>query len=74
MSGVGGYVRRCERVHGTIGHLRQPGQRGPYASLWTELPTFQCMPILSFVPFDVEESLDGPGMDALRSSYGEHTV
>lgn len=63
MSGIGGYVRRCERVQGTVGHLQEncPDCGLPYADIRKgtvkhdmtvhhDWPT--ATPVLRFEPFD----------------------
>jgi len=83
---VGGYVRRCERVQGTIYHLQEncPDCGLPYAGIragtvnhdmtyYHNWPTIMPMPPLSFVPFNVTEPLDTPGITGVESNH-EHTT
>lgn len=69
MSGIGGYVRRCERKP-----YYEPRRR------WESSPFelfYQSMPILHFEPFVIAEDdtgmyLDAGGMEAVRSWYEQH--
>lgn len=80
MSGIGGYVRRCERVtadKSTVGHLRDDAwlrhvvlPSGAVVTWRHEPPAFQSMPMLRFEPFNVTEPVDTPGMKGLRSHHG----
>lgn len=63
-------MRRCERVQGTIVHLRQRGD-WPFSGGFM----FQSMPILRFEQFDAEDATKPVDMDVLetvRSWYAEH--
>ena len=69
MSGVGGYVRRCERVQGTILHIRQNPWPFIEGFMW------QSMPPLRFEQFAVEDDIKPVDMNVLetvRSWYAEH--
>lgn len=64
MSGVGGYVRRCERrpVPVTVPQMRGPDWLRhsvlPSGCVFTwrlEPPAFQCMPVLKFEEFGEEQ-------------------
>lgn len=70
---IGGYVRRCERKPSGPTVRWRPVQRSfPYP----EPPVFQCMPILRFEPFDVDqedvtETIDPGVMDVVASFYAD---
>ena len=71
---IGGYVRRCERVTGTIYHLQEncPDCGLPYDGIrkgtikhdmtfYHNFPTMPLMPLRT-EPFDVADGVDTPGI------------
>lgn len=65
---IGGYVRRCERKvpAAPIVHLRE-------RAWWRGEIMWQTMPMLRFEQFDVDETLDVPGIPTLRLPHGTRT-